>query len=176
MSTLLSGLAALLLLAGAWLMLRSRRTWKETGLPLGEVIYVDTGDWHRSHRSLFSMRYRLTGKPDYLVEMEGRVIPVEVKHTQLNREDPYPSHKLQLAAYCLLVEEVLGGRPPYGILKYANTTLKVPYTDTLRAELLRTLDEIHQAQGRNEVLRHHEEPGRCQRCGFRHACGSQVLA
>ncbi|NOZ51089.1 MAG: CRISPR-associated protein Cas4 [Chloroflexi bacterium] len=176
MTALLVAAAAIMLAAGLWLTLRSRRSWQQTGLPQGEVIYVDAGDWHRSNRSLFSVRYQLAGKPDYLVEMEGKVIPVEVKHSQIKSADPYTSHKLQLAAYCLLVEDVLGSRPPYGVLKYAATTFKIPYTDDLRQELLHHLSEIHLAHKRSELSPQHTDAARCRHCGFRHACGSQALA
>ncbi len=169
-------LAVLMLAAAAWLMWLARQGWQRSGLPGGEIIYVDTGDWRRSNRSLFSVRYQLAGKPDYLVKMEGKVIPVEVKKSHLDGSVPYPSHVHQLAAYCLLVEDVLGARPPYGILHYANTTLKIPYTDALRATLLQTLSDIQLAHKSSNLKRQHDDPARCRHCGFRHACGSQALA
>ncbi len=175
MSTLIILVAVLMLAAAGWLFLRSRQQWQESGLPQGEVIYVDAGEWRRSQRSLFSGRYQLAGKPDYLVEMEGKVIPVEVKSSALPGHTPYPSHVMQLAAYCLLVEDVLGSRPPYGLLHYPNTTIKVPFNDSLRQQLLQTLSAIHTAYQSAEQARSHDDPARCHGCGFRHACGNQAL-
>jgi CRISPR-associated exonuclease Cas4 len=65
-------LLALLLLLWA---LRLRRT---TGLPWAPVIYQDTGG-RAPEKPLIARRLGLVGKPDYLLELRGRTIPVEVK-------------------------------------------------------------------------------------------------
>ncbi|NIV28571.1 MAG: CRISPR-associated protein Cas4, partial [Anaerolineae bacterium] len=52
------------------------------------------------------------------------------------------AHVLQLAAYCLLVEEQEGQAPAYGILKYGDRAFEVDYTVSLRDGLLRTIDAI----------------------------------
>ncbi|HDH09491.1 MAG TPA: CRISPR-associated protein Cas4, partial [Chloroflexi bacterium] len=104
MVALLAFLVVLLLVAALALLRSARAGRRRTGLPSGRVIYADTGAWGRCERPLFSRRYLLTGKPDYLVEEKGRLIPVEVKPT-VSPSTPYRSHVLQLAAYCLLVEE-----------------------------------------------------------------------
>ena len=49
---------------------------------------------------------------------------------------PYRSHTLQLAAYCLLIEETYRQRPKYGIVKYADRMFAVDYTEALETELL----------------------------------------
>ena len=96
---------SLILLGGGLLLLRrARRLHEQTGLPQGRVIYADTGAWSRCEQPLFSRRYLLTGRPDYLVDDRRAKIPVEVKSTP-SPPSPYRSHVLQLAAYCLLVEE-----------------------------------------------------------------------
>ena len=68
-----------LLLVAVALWLFSCRTRAATGLPAGQVVYVDTRGWQKSDRPLFSNTYRLTGKPDYLVKDGRNLIPVEVK-------------------------------------------------------------------------------------------------
>jgi len=163
-------LAFVLLLLGLGLFFLARQQRKASGLPDGEIIYTDAGDWRRNDRPLFSNRYRLAGKPDYLVRERGDVIPVEVKSAHLHGRRPYDSHKMQLAAYCLLVEDVLGTRPPYGILKYADAAIKLPYTDDLRSELLETMQEMRRATRTGDIPRSHSEPARCRYCGYGDAC------
>jgi len=99
------------------------------------VVYVDTGAWQRNAKPLFSNTYQLTGKPDYLVRERNRIIPVEVK-SRAAPDAPYLSHVMQLAAYCLLVEDTLGAAAPYGYVHYRDRTFKVEFTRALRAELL----------------------------------------
>ena len=163
-------LALILLLGGLGLLLLARREHHASGLPEGEIIYTDTGDWRRNDRPLFSNNYRLVGKPDYLVKQGGAVIPVEVKSTSLRGRSPYDSHKMQLAAYCLLVEDVVGVRPEYGILKYADATIRLDYSDDLREKVLAALSDIRQAMHARDVPRSHDDPVRCRFCGYRESC------
>ena len=152
---------ALLVLAG-----RQRRA---AGLPGGRVIYTDTGGWGKLEKPLFDSELGLTGKPDYLVEKDGAILPVEVKSGRAPNA-PYDSHIYQLAAYCLLVERTYGKRPPYGIIHYANRDFAVDYTPALESALLDLLAEVRQAELRREVPRSHEVPQRCRGCGFRESC------
>ncbi len=158
---------------GLWLLFRAGAARQETGLPVGRVTYVDTGAWDRCERPLFSRRHRLTGRPDYLVRSRQDVIPVEVKSGPAPGQ-PYPAHVLQLAAYCLLVEEQEGRVPPHGILKYDDRAFEVDYTPALRAELLETLDAIRDGLDARDVERSHDESGRCWGCGYRDQCEQRL--
>jgi len=165
---------ALLLFVGGLLLLRQAcRLRAQSGLPQGQVIYADTGAWNRCEKPLFSRRYLLTGKPDYLVDDGRAKIPVEVKST-VCPPSPYRSHVLQLAAYCLLVEEEFGQPPPYGIIKYLDQTYAVEYTAQLRAELLGVLDEMRQHLDADDVTPSHANPNRCRSCGYRDECGERL--
>jgi len=161
MALLALSLALLALVAWLW----ARRLYRRSGLPSGRVHYADTGIWRRQMQPLFSTRYRLTGKPDYLVKESGSLIPVEVK-SGLRPSTPYSSHKLQLAAYCLLVEEACGQAPPYGVLKYRDKTVTVSYTPALRSALLATLRAMRQDRTDARVPRSHDHAARCRACGF----------
>ena len=165
--------ALLLFVGGLLLLRRARRLHEQTGLPQGRVIYADTGAWNRCEKPLFSRRYLLTGKPDYLVDDGEAKIPVEVKSTSCP-PSPYRSHVLQLAAYCLLVEEAYGQPPPYGIIKYRDQTYAVEYTAQLRAELLTVLAEMRQDLIANDVSPSHANPNRCWSCGYREECEQRL--
>lgn len=175
----LIGAALLLALLGGLLLWLGRRQRVASGLPPGEVVYSDTGQWEQPARPLRSRRYGLVGRPDYLVDVrQGRrtfTVPVEVKSRQ-RPPQPYASHILQLAAYCLLVEDNFDSRPPYGLLRYADATLRIPFTDDLRRQVLAAADDIRQARRAPDMARSHDEPGRCVACGYRSACGTDALA
>jgi len=162
-----------LLALGLLLLWLARQARARSGLPRGRVIYSDTGGWGRPERSLFSRHHALTGKPDYLVTHGDDVIPVEVKSGHAPAQ-PYPSHVLQLAAYCLLVKEHHGQRPPYGIIRYADRTFEVDYTPQLEGELLATLDRMRADLADGDALRSHDEPHRCRACGYRSRCDERL--
>lgn len=158
---------------GLWLLVRSGVARRHSGLPQGRVTYVDTGAWKRWERPLFSERYRLTGRPDYVVHTQSGQIPVEVKSGRAPRQ-PYPGHLLQLAAYCLLLEEAEGKLPPYGILKYDDRAFEVDYTADLRSALLNLLGDMRRDLSMRDVDRSHDDPARCKGCGYRNQCGQQL--
>jgi CRISPR-associated exonuclease Cas4 len=167
-------LAIITLLAlGGFLLWLAGRGRERSGVPAGRLIYTDTGGWRRPEHPLFSDRYRLTGKPDYLVEEDGVVVPVEVKSGRAPAQ-PYDSHVLQLAAYCLLVEERYGQRPERGIIKYADRTFAVDYTPALEEALLATMDQMRDDLTAGGAVRSHDEPRRCRACGHRQQCDQRL--
>jgi CRISPR-associated exonuclease Cas4 len=166
---------ALILLFFGWLALaHSRWLHRESGLPVGRLVYADSADWRPNSRPLYAKSYQLSGKPDYLVETAAGIIPMEVKSTQAPKI-PYLGHLLQLAAYCLLVEETTGRTPPHGLLKYANALYEVDFTPELRRELLETMAAMRQARLAETVGRSHQQPGRCAACGLAYACDEALV-
>ncbi len=168
-------LALLFLIVGLFALMLSRAARQGSGLPSGEVIYSDTRAWGPVDKPLFSPAYRLTGKPDYLVKDRRKIVPVEVKSARAPVDGPYAAHIMQLAAYCLLVEETRGQRPEYGIIKYADKTFSVENTDRLRSSLLDLLDDMRETLNASEAARSHSEAGRCARCGYSHACDERLI-
>jgi len=153
-----------------WLSSRQRR---QAGLPGGRIIYTDTRAWGEVEKPLYDTQLGLTGKPDYLVEQNGQIIPVEVKSGRAP-DAPYDSHIFQVAAYCLLVQRAMGRRPPYGILHYANRDFAVDYTPELENRLLDVLADMRRDEARTGVARSHEIPSRCHRCGYRELCDQKL--
>jgi CRISPR-associated exonuclease Cas4 len=151
----------------------SGRQRHASGLPGGRVIYSDTHAWGAVEKPFFDKDLGLTGKPDYLVEQNGRVIPVEVK-TGKTPEAPYDSHIFQLAAYCLLVHRTTGKRPPYGIIHYPTRDFAIDYTPDLENSLLDLIADMRINEHRTEVDRSHEDEHRCRRCGFRDTCDRRL--
>ena len=165
--------AILLIITALVLFWLAGRQKQKSGLPGGKLIYVDTQGWRRVERPLFCPELYLTGKPDYLVEHEGQIIPVEVKSShQVNT--PYEAHILQLGAYCVLVEHCLGKRPAYGILRYPDKTYAIDFTPELEEEVLSLISEMQAKVGDNQLNRSHESPQRCAGCGYRGIC-DQIL-
>ena len=159
-----------ILVSGLFALFLSSVIRKDSGVPTGHVIYTDTGGWKRNDRSLFSSIHRVTGKPDYLVQTQSGIIPVEVK-SGFAPKIPRDGHVLQLAAYCLLVEECMGFRPSHGIITYDDLQFKIEYTDSLQTKIIKTLKEMRQAGCKpNGPHRNHSEIQRCSMCGVRAEC------
>lgn len=154
-----------------WFAVRLRRS---TGIPWVRIVGNDMGGGNVLEQPLFSHRYGLTGKPDYLLEAQGQLIPVEVKPGRQATE-PYESDLMQLAAYCLLVEEALGSTPPYGLLRYAHASFRVDYTPVVHEHILDILDDMRVVLEQDDCPRSHENPHRCRGCGFVAQCDDALV-
>ena len=167
-------LIALIAAAFAWLL--SRELFARTGLPTRKILYADVGSTFPQSAPLISRRYRLSGKPDYLVRVKEGVVPVELKSSQSPPSgQPYDGHLFQLAAYCLLVEDAYRVSVPYGLVRYEDRSIRVDYTPSLRASLLALLDEIRTAKRSGECHISHGQASKCQSCGFRSVCGESLI-
>lgn len=166
------GLALLLvaLLLGIWAV----RVRHATGLPWAPVVYQDTGG-HAPEKPLLARRIGLVGRPDYLINVRGQTVPVEVKPGR-RAGRPYESDLMQLAAYCVLVEETSGVAPPYGLLRYAEHTFRLDYTEQLRDEVLAMLDEMRAGLDDVDCERSHDDAHRCLGCGFFEQCDQALDA
>ncbi|HMF58543.1 MAG TPA: CRISPR-associated protein Cas4 [Pyrinomonadaceae bacterium] len=164
--------------------IQSRALLRRTGLPRGKLLYGDTGSpvgrltplkvdekGTRQEKALISKRYGLVGRPDYLVRTRAGIVPVEAKSGKCPaRGRPYASNLMQLAAYCLLVEETTGASVPYGLIRYNDREVEVEFTEDLREELLALLGEMRVARTLEGVHRSHGDARRCAGCSMRGVC------
>lgn len=167
------GAVVLMLGLAMFLLILSRRQEEQAGLPSGRVIYTDTATWFPNQSPLKAAQLKLVGKPDYLVEEDGRIIPVEIKSGPAP-QTPWDGQLLQLAAYCRLVEENYNIRPDYGIIQYEDRAFAVEYTAELAEELLDVLAEMRQDLFAADVPRDHDDWSRCSRCGVRLDCSQRL--
>ena len=84
---------------------------RSLGVENGKVIGAD--DSNLGLVTLRSERHRLIGRPDQILRAGRFYIPVEQKPSARRL---YSSHAMQVAAQCILVQEVYGVRPPYGVV------------------------------------------------------------
>jgi len=165
--------AAILLTIMAFVLLwQSARKRKCSGIPAGRIIYSDTRFWSKTSKPFFDSVLGLTGKPDYIVKLDGPVVPVEVK-SSLAPPLPYEGHIYQLIAYCILIERSGGIRPPYGILHYRNRDFAIDFTPEAEEKLLDVLAEMRKHE-RRALPRSHESTARCSRCGYRSVCDQKL--
>lgn len=142
---------------------------KSYGVPEGRILYSDL---NVPATALFSKRFRLSGKPDYIVQKDDICIPVEVK----SGGGPHPHHSqtLQLAAYCQILEDTTGEFVPEGILVYNTVPFRIPFDPKLRFELESIIKTMRAALRTGEVQRNHEDPRRCKNCSMKQYCSDIV--
>ncbi len=139
-------------------------------LPSGDFVFVD--DLSKG-KPLYSEKYGISGTPDLIIKEGDHYIPVEIKTGRIPR-GPLFSHIMQLAAYCLLVEENYGIPPPYGILKYGPVMHEIEWNEDLKNLLLKKVEEMREAMKTGEVHRNHNRVGKCLHCSRRHICPERL--
>jgi CRISPR-associated exonuclease Cas4 len=153
--------AGLVLLVAGWALwtVREQRQY-------GGLVQVDRGD-SRSPR-LRSEAWRMSGTPDELRRRpDGRFVPVEWKRRPAPGSGPFPSHRVQVWAYCLLVEENYGRSPPFGVVRYGDgVEYRIPWDEEARRELASVRRSLA-GRYRGEAT---PSPGRCRGCGYRPSC------
>jgi len=123
---------------------------------------------------LVSERLRLSGKVDYLaITKFGEYVPIEVKWAEPTPKGrPKKNHRLQLAAYALLIEENFKTVVKRFAIYYARAHRAIisPIDSSLKREAHRAIKNIH------EIIVNEEEPkvrvpkSRCENCGYRRFC------
>jgi CRISPR-associated exonuclease Cas4 len=158
-----------------WLSARSRR---RSGVPAGEVFYQDLVGQPFAARDLRSLTLGISGKPDCLIRTIDGIVPVELKHSNRPpaRGGVYPNHMIQNLVYCVLVEEQLKAKVPYGLVIYGGEQVRrVELTAENREWLMRTIDAVRAARVAKEAKRNHSQRGRCIGCGVRSHCDQALL-
>ena len=135
----------------------------------GKLEYIDVD----KSKVFKSERYGLSGRPDYIIKGDVGLIPVEEKKGRTPR-GPLFSHILQVAAYCLLIEETTGTAPHYGILKYPEHEHEIEYDEDLKKVLLDKLAEMRRLIETEDVHRNHNRPGKCLSCSRRLVCPERL--
>ena len=167
MTLLLVSLAVVAL--GGWLYFRRH----QTGLPPGTVVYTDAGRRHPG-RPLVSHRYRLAGRPDYLVNTGHGVVPVELKSARCPLSGPRDGDVAQVLAYCVLVEDVLAVRVPHAIIQYSDARHTVTYGPAEREAILALLADMRESRRHSDLHRSHSNRSRCKACGYKATCGETL--
>ena len=140
-------------------------------IPTGNITYQDLS---RPAKPFFSKRYKITGKPDYIIKNKNYFLPIEVKTSSYT--EPQENHILQLAAYCQLIEENYKKFVPYGFLIYSDVSrFKIPFDPKTRFELESTINNIRNIMKSGKISRNHSEIGRCKNCSMRQFCDFKLL-
>lgn len=148
------GILFLLILLAVLLLWRTRRPHlqkqpRKDIMPGFTLIYADQKQSGKKSEGfgklLYSAKYDLQGKPDYIFKkrLGGAIVPVELKSGAIKDAPlPHPGDLLQLAAYFLLLEDIYGKRPSYGWLKYSDYMFYVRNTRNLRKEVKQTMADM----------------------------------
>jgi CRISPR-associated exonuclease Cas4 len=167
----LIALTLFLLLINEWRAQRQHQVqehYEALDLPEGELVYEDANG---QGEPLVSHQFPLTGKPDYILQLpDGRPLPIELKLGVYNAQAPYNNHVIQLAAYCLILEDYFVKPPTHGLLRYADRDFTIEYTSPLRRKVIRLLDEMRSVNEAEPPFLEKQRASKCRACTFQAIC------
>lgn len=132
------------------------------------------GDW-LNELYLESESLGLKGKVDVLDLEDGQVVPVERKRAESG--DYYESDEIQLAAYCMLLEEHLEEPVREGAIYLYETDqrMHIPITEDHRATVRERIEAIRTMTVEN-IPPFTDNPNKCEACSARTYCMPEETA
>ena len=168
---LLAAFALLILLLNDRRFQRARlvaERHRALGLPEGELVYEDADG---QGEPLSSSSYPLVGKPDYVIKLpDGKPVPIELKPSVHDATAPHSNHVIQLAAYCIILEDYFVQPPTHGILRYADREFTVEYTPALKKKVIRLLTEMARCSEKQPPPLTRQRASKCRACAFQAIC------
>jgi CRISPR-associated exonuclease Cas4 len=164
----------LVLVIVIFLVLRRWATSQRQSLGLEDGAVVAADDSERGLVTLRSERLGLVGRPDQILRAGRAYIPVEQKPSTRRL---YPSHVMQVAAQCMLVEEAYGVRPPYGLVALAGgRSQRVAFTPERERRVLETMSAMRRILATGTIPGPRWVAAKCMPCGYRDVCRNQESA
>jgi len=132
-----------------------------------KAIYSDHKE--KPIEALFSSKFGLVGKPDFILHTKDGLLPLEIKHSKRPNQ-PYFSHVMQLISYCLLIEEVKDTKPKYGFIQYkGGKPFAIPYTKNMKSFLIKTMKEMRGYIDLGESPKPIKKY-KCEKCSYKEDC------
>lgn len=127
--------------------------------------------------NLESEKWGLTGKIDCVRRRDGMIVPYEHKRGRSARSrddvaEAWPSDRLQVIAYAVLVEEHTGREVTEGRVRYHadNVMVRVPIDEKARADLARAIARARELQSTVERPPVAENERLCVKCSLAPVC------
>lgn len=130
----------------------------------------------KSEYIISSLLLNLSGKIDRVEIYPEQLIPIEIKSGNPPKEGAWENHKVQLAAYAMLLEDKFSIKVPEGIIHYVDADQKVniAINPFLRDRVKELLESVKLLLSSKDIPGIAENKNKCAVCGLREKCHSLV--
>ena len=99
-------------------------------------------------------------------------IPIELKTGKMPKEGVWPCHRIQVAAYALLIEEKYNTKVNEGVIRYldSNETRHIAMNPFMKEEIKSVVKEIIELLETRNLPAHCSNRNKCTNCGLRSTC------
>ena len=125
-----------------------------------------------SEQKIESELLQLKGIIDRIEIYDTGYVPVELKTGKMPKEGVWPGHRIQIAAYAMLIEESYKTSVKEGLIRYldANETRQIAINPFMKEEIRQITSEIHELLKDASLPNYCQNKNKCVNCGLRSTC------
>ena len=129
-----------------------------------------------SEFSVGSDKLQLKGIIDRIEVYENGYVPIELKTGKMPQEGVWPGHRVQIAAYAMLLEEKYKTNVKEGFINYldAKETRHIAINPFMREEIISLIKEIRDLLENQNIPHYCENKNKCTNCGLRETCYNEA--
>jgi CRISPR-associated exonuclease Cas4 len=125
-----------------------------------------------SEKRVESNKLQLRGIIDRIEVYENGYVPVELKTGKMPKEGVWPGHKIQIAAYAMMIEETFNTNVKEGFVRYLDTkvTRQIAMNPFMKEEIINLVKEVQDLLNNQNIPNYCENKNKCTHCGVRETC------
>lgn len=131
----------------------------------------------KSEYALSSETYNLTGVIDQVFVYPERLLPIELKSGNMPSEGFWPGHKIQLAAYILMLEDNFGFSVKEGLVYYMQEKeyRLLTMNPFLKQEVIKTRELVENLLASKKAPPILKKESKCNNCALKDTCYDEAF-
>lgn len=115
---------------------------------------------------------QLKGIIDRIEVYENGYVPIELKTGKMPKEGTWPGHRIQIAAYAMLLEEKYNTKIKEGFIYYldAKETRHIAINPFMKEEIVALVRDVQNLLKNHAPPEYSENKNKCANCGLRQTC------
>ncbi|MEM4263398.1 MAG: CRISPR-associated protein Cas4 [Candidatus Woesearchaeota archaeon] len=140
----------------------------------GEALWESLTPKLKSEYKVASENLYLTGKIDQVQVFSSLLVPVEIKTGKAPKEGAWEDHKIQLAAYALLLEDKFKTPVNSGIIRYVDDgeARTIEINPFLKDQVKGLVKEVKDVLSSDKLPPFSKNENKCKNCGLKKICHS----
>jgi len=129
-----------------------------------------------SEQRVESEQLQLKGIIDRIEIYETGYVPIELKTGKMPKEGVWPGHRIQIAAYAMLLEEKFQTQVKEGFINYldAKETRHISINPFMKEEIISLVKEIQNLLKNQTLPNYCENRNKCANCGLKATCYNEA--
>ncbi|MBW2973305.1 CRISPR-associated protein Cas4 [Candidatus Woesearchaeota archaeon] len=144
------------------------------GLELWETLIPKI----KSEYKISAEELGISGKIDQVLVYQDGVVPIELKTGKAPKEGAWENHKIQLAAYALLLEDRFNVPITSGYVKYIdeNISRRIDINPFLKDQVKDLIKKVRELLDSKKLPKKCTNTNKCEKCGLKKICYSDDIA